>query len=148
MNLQVWNIGATPATLAQDWPLGGVPFFVDWNPNNNQVYFTVAFDPPDYALANNLYAFDPSSGLAPSIFMGIGNTDDGGAIRVSQATGNLYIAATAANQLWIINPTTFAVQAISMPSPLDIAENVGLGRMYIGNRSAGWVNIQSNAISP
>ncbi|MBI4786983.1 MAG: YncE family protein [Chloroflexi bacterium] len=148
MNLQVWNIGATPATLAQDWDLGGSPYSVQWNPNNNQVYFTVAFDPPDYALANNVYSFDPASGLPPAIFTIVGNTDDGGAIVVSQATGNLYIAATADNQLWVINPTTYAFQTIAMPDPLPIAENVGLGRMYIGNRSAGWVNIQSNAINP
>ena len=148
MNLQVWNISTTPATRIQSWDLAGVPYVVQSDLNNSQAYLTVAYDSPTFATPNHLDVLNPTGGLPPSLFSVIGNTDDGGAIWVSQATGNLYVAATADNQLWVINPTTLASQTIAMPDPYGITENVGLGRMYIGNRSAGWVNIQPDTISP
>ncbi len=148
MTLQVFDLSRAPGVLLQTVSLGGSPFFVQANSNTNQVYVAVAHDVPNYSIADMLYVFNASSlGVTLSTVPTIGNTDDGGTIWVSQATGRLYIAATADNELEIVDPTTFTIlQRISMTDPLAITEDLGLGKMYIANRQANQITIVSDSL--
>jgi YVTN family beta-propeller protein len=143
-NLQVFDISAVPARLIWTEPLGGVPYFVQANLSTSEVYVTVAYDAGDYLNANNLQAYSASDvGLSLSVATIIGNTYDGGFLWVSQASGALYIAATADNKLQIMDLTSFSiVQTIPMPDPFGITENRGLSRMYIGNRGINSIDIE------
>ncbi len=146
MSLQVFDISRVPERLVFTEDLGGAPFALQANRSTSEVYVIVAFDPPDYAEANNLLVYtatDAEVSLAYATV--IGRTEAGGAIWVSQKTGALYIAATKESQLEVLEPVDFSpVRAIPMPDPFGITENIALGRVYIGNRTAGWVNIQPN----
>ncbi len=147
-DFQIWNINNRPATLSHDFALGGMPYFVQADSATSKAYLMVALDSPDYTAASSLYAYDATSGAAPALLKVIGNTDDGGAIGISHANGNLLVAATADGKLWILNPNTLATRSIAMVTPFGIAENSGLGRVYIGARSGDWVAILSNNQSP
>jgi len=144
-DLMVFDISTNPAVLIQDVPLGGSPFFVQANPNWDEVYVMVALD-ADYSIPNNLRVFSATSGgLAFQSSAFIGNTGDGGTIWVSQATGNLYIAANGDNQVQVVDPITLSVCATTPASqPFGLTENVGLGRMYIGNIGSNVVTAVSD----
>ncbi|MBI3536475.1 MAG: hypothetical protein HY070_02760 [Chloroflexi bacterium] len=148
MSLQVFDVSTNPATLLQDEKLGGVPFFVEANLGTNEVYVMVAFNPPDYDQANNLEVFSAfPGGMALSLATIVGNTDDGGFIRVSQANAAIYVNATADNQLQVVDPVTFSVCAtVNLTDPFGMTENPGLGRMYIGMRLANQLDIESDAL--
>ena len=150
MDLQVFDISTVPGRLVQDVKLGGVPFMVQANPSTNKVYVMVAFDAGSYSLANRLQAYSATAGGVTLLNSStIGNTDDGGTIWVSQASGALYIAATSDGEAEIVDPTTLAmIGRIPMIDPFGITENFGLGRIYVGNRAANTFTILPDTYGP
>jgi YVTN family beta-propeller protein len=151
MNLQAFDVSTVPATkVGADVPLGGVPLSVRWNQFTWELYVMVAFDAPNYATADTLQVYSTSaSGIAPSPFSQtiIGNTEDGGMIWVSQATGILYVAATAINELRIVDPVSFLVcNTIPMTDPYALAEDPARNEIYVANRSANKTTTVSNQL--
>jgi YVTN family beta-propeller protein len=143
MSLQVYDIAAPPNHLIQTFRVGAVPFFVAANAGSSEVYSTVAFDSPDYAIPSTLEIFNAnSSGVALKTTRVISNTDDGGAVWFSPTNNKVYVAATHDNELLVLDPTSYAVlQTIPMTDPFYIAENPGLGRIYVTNRNANAITI-------
>ncbi len=148
MSLQVFDGSTVPGRLVQELPLGGVPFFVQADAVTNRVYVMVAYDAPNYETPNTLQVYSATlTGVSLISATTIGNTHDGGWIWVSQATGALYISATADNQLQILDPATLSIlQTISMTDPFAITENSRLGRIYVGNRNADTITLLSSAL--
>ncbi len=143
MDLQVFETSWTSTRMLQDIPLGGVPYYVTADPATGKVFTTVAFNSPDFDLANNLYIFNSNgSTLTLSTVTIIGNTYDGGHLLVSLANGMLYISATSDGVLQIFDPATGSI-GFQMPlaTPYGLAENRGLGRMYVGNRDINSISI-------
>jgi len=149
MTLQVYDISTVPGSLIGTVPLGGVPFSVEADANTSRVYAMVAYDSPDYGNPNMLLAWEATASEISLVNLAIiGNTDDGGSIKVSQANGALYIAATHDNELEVLDPNTLSiVQRVSMTDPLDMAEDSELGWMYIGNRSTNAITIVSDSLT-
>ena len=147
-DLQVFDISAQPARLVQDLPLGGVPYFVAADSASGKVFVTVAFNPPDYDVVDNLYVFtSDGNALTQQTTKVIGNTHDGGHLWVSQANGMLYIAETTDSALQIYDPTTQTLGlSLAMPVPYGITENRGLGRMYIANRDINSISVVSDSL--
>jgi len=144
-NIKIFDISSNPGQLIQTFSTGGVPFYIQANPTTNEVYTMVAFD-SDFDIPSTLYVLsaDPS-GVTFKTSTVLGDTGDGGEIRVSQQTGKIYIAAEHDNQLLIVDPSTYAVVGQQfVNSPFGMAENFSLGRMYIGNHLASSVTIVPN----
>ena len=147
MSVQVFDVSTTPATLVQTEKLGGVPYFVAANLSTNEVYVSVAFNPPDYDLANNLEVFSAfPGGMSLTLATITGNTHDGGYIMVSSANGAIYLAATQDNQVQVLDPITLSVCAtFALTDPFGMTENPGLGLMWFGLRAANQIDSESNA---
>jgi YVTN family beta-propeller protein len=149
MNLMVFDISTSPETLRQTVPLSGKPFFVQADLSQSGVYFMLSTNGPKYNVANALQIYGATlDSITFNKAVVIGNTYDGGAIWVSQARGgSLYIAASADNQLQIVESVDFTLfQNIAITDPFAITQNYWLNRMYITSRSTGWVTVQSDSL--
>jgi DNA-binding beta-propeller fold protein YncE len=144
MSLQVFDTSVSPGQLIQTNRLGGVPFFVQSNAVTNEVYAMVAYDRPEYATPMNLEVFSAKpTGATLKYIALIGNTDDGGAIWASQTNGKVYVAETHDNQLQVFDPKTYLLlQTVPMTDPFAIAEDPGLGRIYISNPNTNAITLQ------
>lgn len=137
--------------LLQNLVLGGVPFSIQADSATHSVYVMVAVDAPDYSTANKLEVFAGSSTglpMVPSRTLVIGNTDPGGQLWISQANGMLFVAAAASNQLWVIDPTTFATRIEPLASPFVLAENLSLHRLYVGSRAMNLITVEPDTLHP
>jgi YVTN family beta-propeller protein len=148
MDLQVFDVSTTPARLVQDKKLGGVPFFVQMTTYFNMVFVMVAFNPPDYDNANNLLVFTAdSNGVTLSTTRIVGNTDDGGALLVSTASGFIYLAATRDNELQILDSSVYATcMTIPMTDPLGLTQDFAFHRVFVSNRSINSINAVSDTL--
>jgi len=150
-NVQVFDISVTPGRLIQTVAATGVAFNIQVNPNNNQVYVMVASDSPNFEKAINLRVYNANStgNLTFATTRVIGNTEDGGMLWVSQASGRLYVAATLDNIVQVLDPNSFAVlKTIATTDPFALTENRALGRIYIGNRNVDTITIVSDVLGP
>jgi YVTN family beta-propeller protein len=148
-NLLVYRTDDLAAGILTNVPLDGRPYSVQVDNFTGNVYVMVARNWPAYNTPNTveLYPYSDIGGVSPTVLATIGNTADGGMIWVSQANDNLYIAATASNELWVVDAIGNA-RAIALPNPYAITENYNLSRMYVGSRNIGWISIEPNDLLP
>lgn len=146
-NLLMYNTMNLAGGIFRNVPLDGRPYSVQVDNFTGYVYVMVARNWPLYDEPNTVFVYNPVREDPPSVLAVVGNTADGGMIWVSQATDNLYIAATASNELWIVD-TTGVARAIPYPSPYGLTENFFLDRIYVGSRGAGWVGVEPHDLTP
>lgn len=148
-HLVVYNTAPGSEGIVKDLTLDGRPYSVQVEDQTGWVYFMVARNSPSYDAPDTLEAYDGNDLTSNNIVVvaTIGNTGDGGGIVVTQANRNFYIAATASDQLWIVDAYGHK-RSISLPNPYSVAENPSRGLVYVGSRSTGWISILANDLNP
>ncbi|MGB8646011.1 MAG: hypothetical protein WCF84_12295 [Anaerolineae bacterium] len=148
----LWMIdGATnDARQVYKFEQGGVrgsPYYVAFDTASGRLLVMGALPEP---VANQLFVFQPTAnGVTLVQQIKVGDTADGGWVMTSPCSGLIYIAASADNTLWVLNPDLTVNRVLSADTvgndPFGLADNPALGYVYIGNRTPGDIRILREA---
>lgn len=129
-----------------DLHVGGSPFGLAVNENNGKLYVLRGRLPLDCP-ARWLTVFDRSGTWQKDLV--VGDSCDGGWLAVNPANGRLYVAATASNEVWVLEPdervriVLTAADGIGR-APFGMAIDPLQGRIYVSNRNDGTISVISD----
>jgi len=94
--------------------------------------------------ASRLAVYDRSGSRLKDIT--VGDSCDGGWVRVNPVNGRVYIAATAANEVWILNSDETVRAVLSSThgigtAPFGLAADPSTSTLYVGNKDDGTISI-------
>jgi hypothetical protein len=123
---------------------GGSPYYVGAHPISNTLFVMVGL--PNSDVPDKLFVYDiqASGTITNERVVQVGNTNEGGYVLQSSsscAAGLIFVAATATNEVWILNRDLTTRKRLSGndgigAQPIAIAENTLLKRIYVGNKQS------------